>query len=393
MNATEHAEHAGTAAPADTRIMGVVHRALLRDLDRADRALAGPGGLPERQRRALAAHVSWMMGFLRAHHRSEDDGLYPAVLARRPDAADLLARMDDDHRALEPAITAVETAADAYGDDGSSAARAELLGSLRSLHDPLAAHLRREEDEAMPVVSACLSDAEWRGIEKEHNLAGKSFAQLGLEGHWLIDGVPAEDREVVLGVVPAIPRHLLVLGFARSYRRRRDACWSTSPPKRTVQAHGRVEVTVDAPIEAVRAVLHDVTRQGEWSHECVGTEWLDGATVAAVGARFRGRNAQGPLRWGRTCEIVTSRPDELAWRTVPTALYPDSTRWTYRLAPTPGGGTRIEQSFDVERGPKVLRLAYSLLVPAHRDRGEALRDDLRRLGAVAAGAPAAGRVT
>src|SRR5215204_4776216 len=221
MNATEHTE---AAAAADTRMMGVVHRALLRDLGRADRALAGPDELPERQRRALAAHVSWMMGFLRAHHTSEDDGLYPAVLARRPDAADLLARMDDDHRALEPAITAVETAADTYGDDGSNAARAELLASLRRLHDPLAAHLRREEDEAMPIVSACLSDAEWRGIEKEHNVAGKSLVQLGLEGHWLIDGVPAEDREVVLGVVPAIPRHLLVLGFARSYRRRRDAC-------------------------------------------------------------------------------------------------------------------------------------------------------------------------
>jgi hypothetical protein len=54
MSTTEDTE---TAAPADTRIMGVVHRALRRDLDRADRALAGRDELPERQRRALAAHV------------------------------------------------------------------------------------------------------------------------------------------------------------------------------------------------------------------------------------------------------------------------------------------------------------------------------------------------
>lgn len=235
----------------------------------------------------------------------------------------------------------------------------------------------------MPIASACLTDHEWRAIEKKHNLDGKTFEELGLEGHWLIDGVTAEDRDVVLGVVPPMLRLLLVLGYARSYRRYRDACWLGTPPSRTVQQHGRVDVTVDAPIEAVRAVLHDVTRQGEWSHECVETTWLDGATEAKVGARFRGRNAQGMVRWGRTCEIVSSGPDELAWRTVSTALYPDTTRWTIRLSTTPTGETRIEQSFDAGGAPKVLVYAYSLLVPAHRDRLEALRDDLGRLGALA----------
>ena len=133
-----------------------------------------------------------------------------------------------------------------------------------------------------------LSDAQKRLYARQISLT-----ELGLEGHWLIDGVTAEDRDVVLGVVPPVPRHLLVLGYARAYRRRRDACWRAAPPKRTVQQHGRVDVTVDAPIEAVRAVLHDITRQGAWSHECVETSWLGGATAPAVGARFRGRNMQG----------------------------------------------------------------------------------------------------
>ena len=50
----------------------------------------------------------------------------------------------------------------------------------------------------------------------------------------------------------------------------------------------RVEAEVAAPVEAVWQVVSDVTRTGEWSHECLGVEWLDGATRAAVGARFRG---------------------------------------------------------------------------------------------------------
>jgi len=369
---------------ADTRMMGIVHRALERDIDRAERVLASADPLPDHQRVALGRHLGWMMRFLRTHHRSEDAGLYPAVLARRPDAAALLRRMDDDHRALEPAIAEVERAALAFEGDGAQPARGAVLASLRSLDGPLTDHLRREEDEVLPIVAACLTDDEWRAIEKAHNLDGASRAELGFEGHWLIDGVTAEDRAVVLGVVPPITRYVLLLGYARRYRRHRDACWRGTPPRRAVQQHGRVEVAVDAPIDAVRAVLQAVDRQGEWSHECVETVWLDGATAADVGARFRGRNAQGLFRWGRTCEIVASTDDELAWRTVPTRFYPDSTRWTIRLTPALGGGTRIEQTFDAERAPKVLVVVYALMVPAHRDRSEALRDDLRRLGALAA---------
>ena len=37
-------------------------------------------------------------------------------------------------------------------------------------------------------------------------------------------------------------------------------------------------------------VVRDVGRVGEWSHECTGIAWLGGATGAAPGARFRGRN-------------------------------------------------------------------------------------------------------
>ena len=141
-------------------------------------------------------------------------------------------------------------------------------------------------------------------------------------------------------------------------------------------------MTVDADCDAVWDVVRDVTRVGEWSHECVGVAWLGGATTAVPGARFRGRNRQGIFRWGRVCEIVTAEPHELVWRTVPTALYPDSTEWKISLRRT-GTATDIEQSFRVIRGPKVLAFVYGLVLPAHRDRTAALIGDLRRLGDLA----------
>ena len=76
----------------------------------------------------------------------------------------------------------------------------------------------------------------------------------------------------------------------------------------TLPRTGRNEVVVDAPVAAVWDVVVDVTRTGEWSHECQRVEWLDGAHVAKVGARFVGRNRAGRFSWSRRSEIVRLEP-------------------------------------------------------------------------------------
>jgi hypothetical protein len=236
----------------------------------------------------------------------------------------------------------------------------------------------------MPVVSATLTDAELRRWDVDDNIKPKSLGQLGREAQWILDGLGAEDRAYVLHLVPAPMRLVLVYGFGRSYRRQTTACWQPRAA-RAVQKHSEVSVVAAAAPDDVWDVVRDVTRVGEWSHECIGAEWLGGATVAEPGARFRGRNRSGVFRWGRVCEIVVAEPWQLTWRTVPTVLYPDSTEWTIRLEAV-DGGTRIEQSFQVVKAPKLVDRLYATMVPDHRDRDEALAGDLRRLGERAAAA-------
>ena len=60
----------------------------------------------------------------------------------------------------------------------------------------------------------------------------------------------------------------------------------------TLKRSGRVEAVTDATPEQVWAVVADVTRVGEWSHECKVGVWADGATSARPGARFRGSNRE-----------------------------------------------------------------------------------------------------
>ena len=149
-----------------------------------------------------------------------------------------------------------------------------------------------------------------------------------------------------------------------------------------IRRTGRVEVTVPATPEQVWTVLSDVTRIGEWSHECRTARWLDGASAAAVGARFRGANRSGIARWSRPCTVTALDPArELTYRTHG-GLTRDCTEWRFTLEPD-GAGTRVVQAYHVLSLPRVVERVILMLVPQHEDRAAALREDLVRLGTVA----------
>ena len=59
------------------------------------------------------------------------------------------------------------------------------------------------------------------------------------------------------------------------------------------------------------------------------------------------------------------------------------------MEPADGGGaTRIVQRYEITKLSPVMDRLIWQFVPVHRDRRDALTDDLRRIGAVAATLPA-----
>ena len=147
--------------------------------------------------------------------------------------------------------------------------------------------------------------------------------------------------------------------------------------------HGRTETVTRAPAEAVWQIISDVTRVGEWSHECCGAHLLGGAPAAAPGVRFRGRNRSGSWRWSRSCVFtVVEPPRALVWRTDGLLGRGDRTEWRLDLEPV-AGGTRIVQTYQVLHVAPGLDRVYWRLVKAHRDRRAALAEDLDRLAALA----------
>jgi uncharacterized protein YndB with AHSA1/START domain len=136
---------------------------------------------------------------------------------------------------------------------------------------------------------------------------------------------------------------------------------------------------IGAPADVVWKVVSDITRIGEWSGECKDCDWIEGADSPVPGARFRGRNRRGSMRWTRLNEVITAEPPQtLTWRTVARFPYLDSTEWQLSLAED-GSATRVTERFDILRLSKAMEGILEVVMPAHRDRSEDLAADLDRL--------------
>jgi hemerythrin-like domain-containing protein len=212
-------------APADTRMMGIVHAALRRDLLRIQATITAEPYPTGRQRQALGEHVVWLMQWLHSHHSGEDVGLWPLVRERNPAAVPLLESMEAEHRAIVPAAAALTAAGQRYASTTTEDARQHLVEALDQLIGVVLPHLDREVAEAMPVVSRSISQADWDAVEQRYNVKPKSFRELGMEGHWILDGIDPEGYQVVVHTVPAVPRFILLHGFARAYRRQAQRRW------------------------------------------------------------------------------------------------------------------------------------------------------------------------
>jgi Polyketide cyclase / dehydrase and lipid transport len=137
-----------------------------------------------------------------------------------------------------------------------------------------------------------------------------------------------------------------------------------------------VSTVVAAPPEHVYALVADVTRTPEFSPEVVRCSWLDGATGAAVGARFEAVNAIAAGKTWKNRPVVTVADPGREFAFARTEPFAGTIVWRYRFEPVEQG-TRVVESYEVER--PVSRLGWFVIEKIFRggDRREALRAGMR----------------
>ncbi len=144
-----------------------------------------------------------------------------------------------------------------------------------------------------------------------------------------------------------------------------------------------VSLRIAATPERVYDIVSDVTSMGRLSPECTGGRWLDGVDGPSVGARFKGTNKRGPVRWSTTNTVVAAeRGRDFAFETKQSGV-----RWRYQFEPD-GDGTVVTESRVAWRDrPLVARVGAALLMggaDSHDDELRAgMRATLERLRALA----------
>ena len=138
-----------------------------------------------------------------------------------------------------------------------------------------------------------------------------------------------------------------------------------------------VTLTIDAPRDAVYALVADVTRTPEFSPEIRRCTWLDGATGPAVGARFEAVNkaGRGPAWKNRPVVIAADPGHEFAFSR--TEKGAGTLVWRYRFEPVEGG-TLVTESYEVTE--PITRFGWFIIggVYGNKDRRSDLRTGMQQ---------------
>jgi hypothetical protein len=184
--------------------------------------VAEPGSATQRD--ALARRLSRIVGFLH-HHHGEDEGIWPALVAVRPDLAPLVADMAAEHATLSAAADALVAAARGWATLGSEDARDRLARAVATMEEVTLPHLAHEERETYPAAVAAFTAAEWKAIAKRHFQKGMSLADYGWAAPWLLDGLGPEDATTVRRQLPRPVLRLVLWRWGPAYDREARAAW------------------------------------------------------------------------------------------------------------------------------------------------------------------------
>ncbi|WP_263167946.1 hemerythrin domain-containing protein [Streptomyces sp. SCSIO ZS0520] len=190
--------------------MLLVHRAMVRDVERiglASRAL--PAADADRTS-ALRAYTHTIFELIEHHHRGEDEFLWPTLRERGADV-DALTLMTAEHAELTKVLHAWHEVSQRLGTD--EAAPAELAARTDELREQLAAHAADEERELSGRLALALDGRTWKGFEK-HMRKTAPLWTLRFMPAWLLSVSGPEER----GGVPAAAVGRLFSGWLERYQ-------------------------------------------------------------------------------------------------------------------------------------------------------------------------------
>jgi hemerythrin-like domain-containing protein len=203
-----------TASQADTRVYSAVHTTFRLMTNRFVDAT---------QKQELSAlqpmigsHWDVYAALLHHHHHTEDESIFPALLAVRPDLQTLLDSLAEDHRQLVVSIDEASAAVSAFAQDPDPAKQKSMHQAIVVVRDAFFPHLDVEDAQIIPAITQSMPPKEWERLDQQ---ALKSIPRQylatavgGLDE--VIRGTPAEERPPP---PPAPIRIMLALSWRKKW--------------------------------------------------------------------------------------------------------------------------------------------------------------------------------
>lgn len=206
---------ATVSSTADLRGYRAIHAAL-RDAAHA-MAAAAPTLTATDPKRLAAFRAYWKgyAGEVLAHHTTEDDVVFPELVARVPSLAPLMERADADHHHLDELMEDV-TASLAAVAEGAPAERAAAV--LRQVADHMDEHLGMEDRDFLPVIEVSFTAEEYETLEKKALEIIGIGSQAAFTIPFIARSVDDEARVALLGDAPLPVKVILRLFTGRHAR-------------------------------------------------------------------------------------------------------------------------------------------------------------------------------
>jgi hypothetical protein len=139
---------------------------------------------------AVAAYYANVLAMLHAHHEGEDELIWPKLLDRAPEQAELIERMQRDHAGLLDALVESERRLASWRVDPGIERGASLAAALATLGVLCAAHFDEEERKVLPLAAEVCTVEEWG------ELPGHAMRSFSGDRIWLILGLVQEQMPV-----------------------------------------------------------------------------------------------------------------------------------------------------------------------------------------------------
>ena len=185
----------------DTTDMVIVHRMFRRECALLPQLVAAVADGDVARARTVAGHAREVLDMLHHHHVGEDELLWPRLSARTRLHADLLARMDSQHRGLAVLLERAATAFVEWQDAPTVHTSTPLTIVLAQLSTELNVHFDEEEAEILPIVERVLTAVEYEELGRRGLVSIPITRRLIVLGYLLEDATP-EERTVFLAAIP-----------------------------------------------------------------------------------------------------------------------------------------------------------------------------------------------